>query len=148
MRVFISQASRNAAHNLDDLSERWQLRKEGARYSVLVPDNLPNFRSASDARLYRSELSKIRMGLQLDLQGAKGNVRQETLKQINHVQSLQIALKVAIQQLDPLIAEAGVIRAMIRDKQLLIHANENETIFVFPTVKQSIVIPRIKDGDS
>jgi len=148
MKVFISQASRDAAHNLDDLSERWQMRKEVQGYAVYVPKSLPSFKTFEEAQFYKAELATIRYGVQNDLLVYKDNFqkRKEVLNALKHVQDLQMRLKVRITELftvqKSMDTEHQAMSYLLKNKLLLLHENDGEFVLVFPTVQQTVVIPK------
>jgi predicted DNA-binding protein len=100
MKIFVSQASHNAAHNLDDLSQRWELRKEGQGYEFTLPEALPAIRNLVEAKRYKAELYKVLCNLQQEIKRCKRNSEREAIQaQIHHVSGLQMALKVVTHKL-------------------------------------------------
>jgi hypothetical protein len=147
VRVFISQASRNAAHNLDDLSERWQLRREREKYSVWVPPSLPTLETISDVMFFRAELLKIRMGIdtELGLIGKHASHREQLLKWSKHVQKLQIELKGVMQRIESENGGAAyaMIKELIRKGQLSIEGGGTGYTVIFPTIQQTVFVPKL-----
>lgn len=100
MKVFISEGSRNAAHNLDDLSERWQLRKQGDSYTFTVPDTLPALKSVAEAQAMKAELHTIYENLALEKKRVRRESERDAIQaQHNHVTKLILQTKSAIQKL-------------------------------------------------
>lgn len=157
MKVFISESSRRTAHNLDDLSERWEIRKEKSHHSgfeVEIPSKLPDFATMADATKYRADLVFFRERLYYERKDVYGYKNLDIYKAISEISRLQLLLKAKIQELHVTNSkgateEEKVIRQQIRaigrlisGGSLLVHENEGEIILVFPTVQQTIVIKK------
>lgn len=151
MRVLISQSSRNDAHNLDDLSERWQLRKERDKFSVWIPPSLPAFKDASEVQFFRAELIKIRIGLdtELGIVGKFAKNREELLKWGKHIQTLQIQSKAKLEEFEA--SNGGnhftMIKGLMRRNQLVIEGDDSGYTLTFPSIGQSVFIPKEPIGE-
>lgn len=151
MRVLVSQASRNDAHRLDDLSERWQMRKERERYSVWIPPSLPTLKTVADVMFFRAELLKIRMGIdtELSLCGKHASNREQLLKWGSHVQMLQLQVKARIEEIEAANGGADIlmIKGLIRRGQLIIEGSDSGYTLTFPSIQQAVFVPKGKDHE-
>lgn len=161
MRVFISQASRNAAHNLDDLSERWELRRESETYSFEVPRDIPVFKNAAEAQLFRAELFRIGENLKLEIKRCqRASERDVVVNQHNHIMYLQMQTKLQIRAFaekgDRLHADAekairwqqGCFAHLVRGGDAELSQNERETTIHFPKQNITVRIPISREESS
>jgi hypothetical protein len=153
MKVFISDGSRRTAHNLDDLAERWEIRKEPRRsgFEVEIPAKLPVFETMEAAQKYRADVVFFRERLYYERNLATGATRRDLNKAIAEVSRLQNMLKVRIMEIHasaqkkPTEAEnaaKNILLGLLLQGFLLVHENENEIILVFPTEKQTVIIKK------
>lgn len=156
MKIFISEGSRNAAHNLDDLSERWHLRKETNwqdGYEITLPKEMPHIPDMATAHKFRADLNYFHEKIKQQRRMERGEgKRSELLQQLNAVIHLQGLTRARIIELsapqhrseqDKMITrQMQTLGKIVRAERLLVHENENEFILVFPTLKQSIVVKK------
>ena len=110
MRVFISQSSRNAAHNLNDLRERWEMRKTVYKdeYEVLIPDKLPKPKDLIHAKRIRADLTIIMNNLHAERQTASKKRRAEIGLALKQMESIFAQANAEIAALMPAPVVYGV----------------------------------------